>query len=51
MFVEHASRRLAHVFDNEKRIIDWKVKVEHFESLHSHNAVAYIKKNTKQKNQ
>ena len=44
MFVEHASRRLAFVLDSEKRIIDWKAKVEHIESLHSHNAVAYIKK-------
>lgn len=44
MFVEHASRRLATVFDSEERILDWKAKVEHFESLHSHNAVAIIKK-------
>ena len=26
------------------RILDWQAKVEHFESLHSHNAVAYISK-------
>jgi len=48
MFVEHASRRLAHVFDNEERILDWNAKVEHFESLHSHNAVAMISKDKTQ---
>jgi GTP cyclohydrolase IB len=44
MFVEHASRRLSHVLNLEKKILDWEASVEHFESLHSHNAVAYIKK-------
>jgi GTP cyclohydrolase I len=44
MFVEHASRRLSHVLDEESRILDWEASVEHFESLHSHNAVAYIRK-------
>ncbi|MCO4793206.1 MAG: GTP cyclohydrolase I FolE2 [Bacteriovoracaceae bacterium] len=44
MFVEHASRRLTHILDEEKRILDWEASVEHFESLHSHNAVAYIRK-------
>ena len=48
MFVEHASRRLAHVFDQVEKILDWNVKVEHLESLHSHNAVAYIKKSFNQ---
>lgn len=47
MFVEHASRRLSVVLDNEKTILDWEAKVEHQESLHSHNAVAYIRKNLK----
>jgi GTP cyclohydrolase I len=42
MFVEHASRRISLVLNQEKRILDWNVKIEHFESLHSHNAVAYI---------
>ncbi|MCB9060827.1 MAG: GTP cyclohydrolase I FolE2 [Halobacteriovoraceae bacterium] len=45
MFVEHASRRLSKVLNSDKRIIDWKAKVDHLESLHSHNAVAYISKN------
>jgi GTP cyclohydrolase IB len=44
MFVEHASRRLATILDEETRILDWEASVEHFESLHSHNAVAYIRK-------
>ncbi|PIK16604.1 GTP cyclohydrolase FolE2 [Halobacteriovorax sp. JY17] len=44
MFVEHSSRRISAVLNQEEAILDWKAKVEHFESLHSHNAVAYISK-------
>lgn len=44
MFVEHSSRRISAVLNNKKEILDWQAKVEHFESLHSHNAVAYISK-------
>lgn len=44
MFVENVSRRLSVALDSDKRIRDWNVKIEHFESLHSHNAVAYIQK-------
>jgi GTP cyclohydrolase IB len=44
LFVEHATRRLSIVLDQDKRIIDWKAKVQHLESLHSHDAVATIKK-------
>ncbi len=44
MFVEHASRRLSNVLDGDSRILDWEAKVEHIESLHSHNAVAIIRK-------
>lgn len=44
MFVEHATRRLSAVLNKEKRFLNWEASVEHFESLHSHNAVAYIKK-------
>lgn len=46
MFVEHASRRLSMVLDDEARILNWEAKIEHIESLHSHNAVAYICKNS-----
>ncbi len=45
MFVEHASKRLYKALNTEKNIIDWSVKIEHFESLHSHNAVSYLYKN------
>ncbi|MCA9398931.1 MAG: GTP cyclohydrolase I FolE2, partial [Candidatus Omnitrophica bacterium] len=44
MFVEHATRRLSLALNAEKRIVDWVVSVEHWESLHSHNAVAVIRK-------
>ena len=44
MFVEHSSRRISAALNSRKEIIDWHAKVEHFESLHSHNAVAYISK-------
>lgn len=44
MFVEHATRRISFVLDSDARILNWNAKVEHFESLHSHNAVATISK-------
>ena len=44
MFVEHSSRRLSVVLDKDNRILDWRVKVRHLESLHSHDAVAVIRK-------
>jgi GTP cyclohydrolase IB len=44
MFVEHATRRLSLVLNNDARLRDWVVSVEHWESLHSHNAVAVISK-------
>jgi GTP cyclohydrolase I len=44
IFVEHVARRLSRALDGEKRILDWNVQIEHWESLHSHNAVAYIQK-------
>lgn len=47
MFVEHASRRLSAVLDSVEEILYWEAKVEHFESLHSHNAVAMISKELK----
>ena len=42
MFVEHASKRVHKVFNQDVRIADWIVSLEHFESLHSHNACAVI---------
>lgn len=44
IFVEHATRRIAHLLEQEEDLLDWQAKVEHFESLHSHNAVAIIRK-------
>lgn len=44
MFVEHVTRRLSKVLNGDERIEDWVVSVEHWESLHSHNAVAVIRK-------
>ena len=48
VFVEHVARRLSLALDADQRILNWDVKIEHFESLHSHNAVAYIQKEFKQ---
>jgi GTP cyclohydrolase I len=48
IFVEHVARRLHQVLDNEDKIIDWKAEIEHFESLHSHNAYAKIYKGIKE---
>lgn len=44
MFVEHAARRLSVVLNSDKRILDWVTSIEHWESLHSHNAVSVIRK-------
>lgn len=42
MFVEHASKRLYKVLNENSEILDWVANIEHFESLHSHNAAAVI---------
>ncbi len=44
IFVEHVARHLSEALDEEKRILDWNAYIQHWESLHSHNAVAYIQK-------
>jgi GTP cyclohydrolase I len=44
MFVEHASKRVHNILNNTAEIKDWIVELTHFESLHSHNAVAVINK-------
>lgn len=44
IFVEHASRRFSTVLNEDPRILDWVVSLEHWESLHSHNATAVIRK-------
>ena len=47
MFVEHATKRVYKVLNNDKNVIDWLVELEHIESLHSHNAAAVIYKGVK----
>lgn len=44
IFVEHVARRLSSALDKVESVLDWNVHIEHWESLHSHNAVAYIQK-------
>jgi GTP cyclohydrolase I len=44
MFVEHATKRVSKVLNNEEIVLDWLVELEHIESLHSHNAAAVIYK-------
>lgn len=44
LFVEHAAKYVHQVLDSTPWICDWHAKLEHFESLHSHNAVAEIYK-------
>jgi GTP cyclohydrolase I len=44
MFVEHVSKKVYQVLNNEEDILDWICSIEHFESLHSHNACAVIYK-------
>ena len=40
MFVEHAARRLSVLLNSNNEILDRVVSVDHWESLHSHNAFA-----------
>jgi GTP cyclohydrolase I len=42
MFVEHVSKRLHQGLNSHHEILDWAVEIEHWESLHSHNAYAMI---------
>ncbi|MCB9093709.1 MAG: GTP cyclohydrolase I FolE2 [Halobacteriovoraceae bacterium] len=44
MFVEHASKRLYQELNKSHFIHDWVCEIEHWESLHSHNAAALIYK-------
>ena len=44
MFVEHATKRVSKVLNEQEDILDWIVELEHIESLHSHNAAAVIYK-------
>ncbi|HEY6940046.1 GTP cyclohydrolase FolE2 [Dokdonella sp.] len=44
MFCEDAARRIRRVLDADERIADYRVRVEHYESLHPHDAVAIATK-------
>lgn len=44
MFSEDACRILKLQLDRESNLKNYQIKVEHFESLHPHNAVAYAEK-------
>lgn len=46
IFVEHVARQLSEALDDDSRILNWNAYIQHWESLHSHNAVAYIQKVT-----
>ncbi|MGH8158808.1 MAG: GTP cyclohydrolase FolE2 [Rhodanobacter sp.] len=45
MFCEDAARRIQRALDADDDIADFHVRVEHQESLHPHDAVAYVSKN------
>jgi GTP cyclohydrolase IB len=49
IFVEHVARQFARLLNREANILDWRVAIEHWESLHSHNACAVIRKGLKLK--
>ncbi|MDE2308299.1 MAG: GTP cyclohydrolase I FolE2 [Xanthomonadaceae bacterium] len=44
MFCEDAARRIQKALDADPRIVDFHVRLEHQESLHPHDAVAYASK-------
>lgn len=43
-FVEDMVREVALAFDSEGRILSYEVEVENYESIHAHNAYAYLKR-------
>ena len=44
-FVEDMVREVALAFDKESRILAYEIEVENHESIHDHNAYAYIQRN------
>ncbi len=44
MFVEHVARNIYKALNENQKILDWLAEIEHYESLHSHNAFAKIYK-------
>lgn len=47
VFVEHVARKIYKTLNENKKILDWSAEIEHYESLHSHNAYAKIYKGIK----
>lgn len=47
MFCEDAARRIQRALDGDERLADFHLRVEHQESLHAHDAVAYASKHRK----
>lgn len=43
MFCEDAARRVAQVLSQREDVLHYDAKVEHLESLHAHDAVAYVR--------
>lgn len=44
MFCEDAARKLKRVLNDDSRVSDFKLRIDHYESLHAHNAVAMASK-------
>ena len=44
MFCEDACRRLKRTLDETSNLLDFLVRVEHFESLHAHNVASWVAK-------
>ena len=44
MFCEDAARKIREAFEADSRALDYRLRVEHLESLHPHNAVAEVAK-------
>ena len=42
MFCEDASRRIAAALDRERDVLDYRIRVQHEESLHPHDAVSVL---------
>lgn len=47
MFSEDAARRLKFFCETQKKFLDFTIKVQHLESLHAHNAVAFARKSSR----
>jgi GTP cyclohydrolase I len=46
MFSEDAARKLKFFCESLENLSDFSIKVQHLESLHAHNAVAFARKSS-----